>query len=189
MANQLVPYIQDEQKWIKNYMAQVRKQIEPKEMMKVIKEKPVQPSIVLPTMQLVAQAESELKHQQNEAPVFAPIKATPEFESTHSASLTARRRRRRRTTTTKRKHKTKEQPKKKKKKTTQKKKRSSAHLRVIFNWSSTMAKMFIQSDDADVKELAVFETPPTNTSVTERCFLNFHPVSQMSFTSQWRDSL
>ena len=113
-------------------MAQVRKQIKPKEMMKVIKEKPVQPSIILPTMQLVAQAESELKRQQNEAPVFAPIKATPEFESTHSASLTAKERRRR-TTTTKRKCKTKEQPKKKRKKTTQKKKRSSAHLRDIFN--------------------------------------------------------
>ena len=130
MANRLVPYIQDEQKWIKHYMAQARKQIKPKEMMKVIKEKPVQPSIVLPTMQLVAQAESELKRQQNEAPVFAPIKATPEFESTHSASLTAKGRR---TTTTKRKCKTKEQPKKKKKKTTQKKKRSSGHLRDIFN--------------------------------------------------------
>ena len=111
-------------------MAQARKQIKPKEMMKVIKEKPVQPSIILPTMQLVAQAESELKRQQNEAPVFAPIKATPEFESTHSASVTAKGR----TTTTKRKHKTKEQPKKKKKKkTTQKKKRSSTHLRDIFN--------------------------------------------------------
>ena len=111
-------------------MAQVRKQIKPKEMMKVIKEKPIQPSIILPTMQLVAQAESELKRQQNEAPVFAPIKATPEFESTHSASVTAKGR----TTTTKRKHKTKEQPKKKKKKkTTQKKKRSSAHLKDIFN--------------------------------------------------------
>ena len=130
MANRLVPYIQDEQKWIKHYMAQARKQIKPKEMMKVIKEKPVQPSIVLPTMQLVAQAESELKRQQNEAPVFAPIKATPEFESTHSASLTAKGGT---TTTTKRKCKTKEQPKKKKKKTTQKKKRSSAHLRDIFN--------------------------------------------------------
>ena len=130
MANRLVPYIQDEQKWIKYYMAQARKQIKPKEMMKVIKEKPVQPSIILPTMQLVAQAELELKRQQNEAPVFAPIKATPEFESTHSASLTAKGR----TTTTKRKRKTKEQPKKKKKKkTTQKKKRSSAHLRDIFN--------------------------------------------------------
>ena len=71
-------------------MAQAQKQIKPKEMMKVIKEKPVQPSIVLPTMQLVAQAESELKCQQNEAPVFAPIKATPEFESTHSTSVTAK---------------------------------------------------------------------------------------------------
>ena len=129
MANRLIPYIQDEQKWIKHYMAQVRKQIKPKEMMKVIKEKPVQPSIVLPTMQLVAQAESELKHQQNEALMFAPIKATPELESTHSASVTAKGR----TTTTKRKCKTKEQPKKKKKKTTQKKKRSSTHLRNIFN--------------------------------------------------------
>ena len=88
----------------------------------------MQPSIVLPTMQLVAQAESELKCQQNEAPVFAPIKATQEFESTHSMSVTAKGR-----TTTKRKCKTKEQPKKKKKKTTQKKKRSSAHLRDIFN--------------------------------------------------------
>ena len=130
MANRLVPYIQDKQKWIKHYMAQARKQIKPKEMMKVIKEKPVQPSIILPTMQLVAQAESELKRQQNEAPMFAPIKATPGFESTHSASMTAKGR----TTTTKRKCKTKEQPKKKKKKkTTQKKKRSSAHLRDIFN--------------------------------------------------------
>ena len=128
MANRLVPYIQDEQKWIKHYMAEARKQIKPKEMMKVIKEKPIQPSIILPTMQLVAQAESELKCQQNEAPVFAPIKATPEFESTHSASLTAKGR-----TTTKRKRKTKEQPKKEKKKTTQKKKRSSTHLIDIFN--------------------------------------------------------
>ena len=71
-------------------MAQAWKQIEPKEMMKLVKEKPVQPSIVLPTMQLVAQAESELKHQQNEAPVFAPVKATQEFESTHSSSVTAK---------------------------------------------------------------------------------------------------
>ena len=130
MANRLVPYIQDEQKSIKHHMAQARKQIKPKEMMKVIKEKPVQPSIVLPTMQLAAQAESELKRQQNEAPVFAPIKGTPEFESTHSASLTAKGTT---TTTTKRKRKTKEQPKKKKKKTTQKRKRSSTHLRDIFN--------------------------------------------------------
>ena len=102
MANQLVPYIQDEQKWIKHCMAQARKQIKPKEMMKLIKEKTVQPSIALPTMQLIAQAELEFKRQQNEAPVFAPIKATPEFESTHSSSVTAKGR-----TTTKRKCKAK----------------------------------------------------------------------------------
>ena len=53
-------------------------------------------------MKLVAQAESEFKCQQNEAPVFAPIKATPEFESTCSSSVTAKGR-----TTTKRKCKTK----------------------------------------------------------------------------------
>ena len=47
-----------------------------------------------------------------------------------------------------------------------------------------MAKMFIQSDDADVKELAVFETPPpTNTLVMERRFLNFHPVSGITPTT------
>ena len=46
-----------------------------------------------------------------------------------------------------------------------------------------MAKMFIHSDDADVKELAVFETAPTNTSVTERHFLNFHPVSSITPTT------
>ena len=76
MANRLVPYSQDEQKWTSHYMAQDMKQIKPKEMTKPLKEKMVQPSIILPTMQLVAQAESELKCQKNEAPVFEPIKAT-----------------------------------------------------------------------------------------------------------------
>ena len=88
MANCLVPYTQDEQKWTSHYMAQAMKQIKPKEMTKPLKEKMVQPSIVLPTMQLVAQAESELKHQKNEAPVFEPIKATPQFESSNSSPST-----------------------------------------------------------------------------------------------------
>ena len=70
MANCLVPYSQDEQKWTSHYMAQAMKQIKPKELTKPLKEKMVQPSIVLPTMQLVAQAESELKCQKNEVPVF-----------------------------------------------------------------------------------------------------------------------
>ena len=43
--------------------------------------------------------------------------------------------------------------------------------------------MIIQSNDADVKELAVFEIPPTNTLVMERCFLNFHPVSGITPTT------
>ena len=88
MANCLVPYTQDEQKWTSHYMAQVMKQIKPKEMTKPLKEKMVQPSIVLPTMQLVAQAESELKCQKNEAPIFEPIKATPPFESSNSSPST-----------------------------------------------------------------------------------------------------
>ena len=43
--------------------------------------------------------------------------------------------------------------------------------------------MFILSNDANVKELAIFETPPTNTSVMERCFLNFHLVSGITPTT------
>ena len=48
----------------------------------------VQPSIVLPTIQLVAQTEPELKCQKNEALVFEPIKATPQFGSFNSSPLT-----------------------------------------------------------------------------------------------------
>lgn len=39
-----------------------------------------------------------------------------------------------------------------------------------------MAKVYKHSDDAVVKQLAIFETPPTNTSVREKRFLNVHPV-------------
>ena len=90
----LLPYMQDEQKWTSHYMAMAMKQIKPKEMTKPLKEKMaikrVQPFIVLPTMQLVAQAKSELKCQKNEVPVFSdePIKATPQFESSNSSPLT-----------------------------------------------------------------------------------------------------
>ena len=65
----------------------------------------VQPSIVLPTMQLVAQAESELKCQKNEAPVFEPIKATPQFESSNSSPLTIKQNTRKHKAPSKRKHK------------------------------------------------------------------------------------
>ena len=118
MANCLVPYTQDEQKWASHYMAQAMKQIKPKEMTKPLKEKMVQPSIVLPTMQLVAQAGSELKCQKNEAPVFEPIKATPQFESSNSSPLTLK--------WSTRKHKA---PSKKK----HKKIKSSAQFRDMFN--------------------------------------------------------
>ena len=46
-----------------------------------------------------------------------------------------------------------------------------------------MAKISEHSDDADVKQLALFETPPTNTSVEERHYVNFHPVSGITPTS------
>ena len=69
-------------------MAQTMRQIKPREMTKPLKEKIVQPSIVLPTMQLVAQAESEFKHQKNETPIFESIKATPQFESSKSSPST-----------------------------------------------------------------------------------------------------
>ena len=118
MANRLVPYTQDEQKWTSHYMAQAMKQIKPKEMTKPLKEKMVQPSIILPTMQLVAQAESELKCQKNEAPVFEPIKATPQFESSNSSPSTIKRNTR----------KCKAQSKK-----THKKAKSSTQFRDIFN--------------------------------------------------------
>ena len=118
MANHLVPYTQDEQKWTSHYMAQAMKQIKPKEMTKPLKEKMVQPSIMLPTMQLVAKAESELKCQKNEAPVFEPIKATPQFESSNSSPSTIKR--------NTRKHKAQS-------KKTHKKAKSSTQFRDIFN--------------------------------------------------------
>ena len=40
-----------------------------------------------------------------------------------------------------------------------------------------MAKIFEHSEDADMKWLALFETPCTNTSVEERYYINFHPIS------------
>ena len=43
--------------------------------------------------------------------------------------------------------------------------------------------MFKHSEDADVKQLSIFETPPTNTSVREKHFLNFHPISAITTCS------
>ena len=90
MALRLVPCKQDEEKWVKHYMAQAMKQVKPKEMTKPIKEVKLQPKYVLPTAQLVAQAESEMKQQKKEMPVFTPIKATPEFASEHTSVVTVK---------------------------------------------------------------------------------------------------
>ena len=46
-----------------------------------------------------------------------------------------------------------------------------------------MAKIFEHSDNADIKQLALFETPPTNTSEEERHKVNFHPVPGITQTS------
>ena len=76
MANQLVPFIQDEKKWTEHYMAQARKQIAAAVRVPQLKEfvqpEIVQPKLISPIAKLLAQAESELKHQQNERPVFTP---------------------------------------------------------------------------------------------------------------------
>ena len=81
MAYRLVPYIQDSKKWIDHYMTQAMKQAKRKELTKEYKEKDVKPTIVLPTRQMVAQAESEMRHEKEEKPIFEPIKIKPTFKS------------------------------------------------------------------------------------------------------------
>ena len=88
MAVQLVPYMQDEKKWTDHYLAQAMKQIKPVELTKQLKERAVNPSIVLPTMQLAAQAKSEMKREKDQSQVFAPIKITPEFETAVTSTPT-----------------------------------------------------------------------------------------------------
>lgn len=97
MAVQLVPYTQDEQKWLQHYLAQARKQLHNPELTKQFKEKSiVRPSIVLPTMQLAEQAKSQAKREKGQSEIFAPVKITPEFEnessSTHSTKQTSHKR-------------------------------------------------------------------------------------------------
>ena len=75
MANQLVPFIQDEKKWTEHYMAQARKQIaatQVPQLKEFVQPEIVQPKFISPIAKLLAQAESELKHEQNERPVFTP---------------------------------------------------------------------------------------------------------------------
>ena len=101
MANVLVPYKQDEEKWMQHYLEQAEKQLKPEEIMKEVKNKEIHPNYVTPASQLIAQSQSELKRErraEKELPVtFAPIKATPEFIASvshygHSKGSTSRKR-------------------------------------------------------------------------------------------------
>ena len=85
MANRLVPFIQDEKKWTEHYMAQARKQIAAAARVPQLKEI-VQPKFISPIAKLLAQAESELKREQNERPVFTPIVARPEFDKSENTT-------------------------------------------------------------------------------------------------------
>ena len=72
-----------------NTLKQAEKKFKPQEMMKEVKEKEVHPNYVSPASQLITQAESELKRERKEIPaVFAPIKATPEFDTPISHNRT-----------------------------------------------------------------------------------------------------
>ena len=90
MANRLVPFIQDEKKWTEHYMAQARKQIAAAARVPQLKEfvqpEIVQPKFISPIAKLLAQAESELKREQNERPVFTPIVARPGFDKSENTT-------------------------------------------------------------------------------------------------------
>ena len=84
----LVPYKQDGPKWKEHYMKKAMQQLHPNEMTRPHRETSVKPNLVLPTTQMLAQVKSELKRDQKDQTVFAPIKATPDF-STPSTSTPA----------------------------------------------------------------------------------------------------
>ena len=100
MAVQLVPYTQDEKKWTDHYLAQAMKQMRPTELTKQLKEQAtVHPSLVLPTTQLVAQAQSEMKREkQKQTEIYAPVLITPEFEEQVTPSTTVKENTRKKTT-------------------------------------------------------------------------------------------
>ena len=82
--NFLVPYKQDEEKWVKHYVERAMLQVNPDPMTVVVKpQKPVIAKVVTPTAQYIAQAKVEAQKQMKdeyESPeVYTPIKATPEW--------------------------------------------------------------------------------------------------------------
>ena len=134
MANRLVPFIQDEKKWTEHYMTQARKQIAATrvpQLKEFVQPEIVQSKFISPIAKLLAQAESELKHEQNERPVFTPIVPRPEFDKSENTTGSTE------DTKVNIEDEDEVQPSKRKKTygcTQQKgKKRASLHLRDIFN--------------------------------------------------------
>ena len=69
-------------------MAQARKQIATRvpQLKEFVQSEIVQPKLISPLAKLLAQAEFELKHKQNERPVFTPIVARPEFDKSENTT-------------------------------------------------------------------------------------------------------
>ena len=90
MAVELIPYVQDEKRWTDHYMAQAMKQMKSVEVTKPLHEQNIHPSIVLPTMQLAAQAQSEMQREKTGHEVYAPVKIRPEFHSAATSSAASK---------------------------------------------------------------------------------------------------
>ena len=78
--------MQDKDKWTEHYREKGRRQAKRREMTKPFKEGEVKTSLILPTTQLEAQAKSELKRDQKDPEVYAPIKATPQFNTPNTST-------------------------------------------------------------------------------------------------------
>lgn len=130
----LVPYVQDGPKWKEHYIKKALEQIHGKDMTRPHKETPVHANLVLPTTQMLAQVKSELKRDQKEQTVFAPIKPTPEFAapstSTEAVEVRTTRKRKAPAAATSSDKKKKAAPAKKKKNT---KRTNLGKRRDIFN--------------------------------------------------------
>ena len=80
--NTLVPFVQNEEKWIKYYVKQAQKQVHPDDMTKPVPQACVRQTLVSPTEQVMDQVKSEVNKEKKligKGEVYAPIKAVPEF--------------------------------------------------------------------------------------------------------------
>ena len=86
VANRLVPYIQDVNKWTEHYISKARRQTQGEEMLKDIQMCSIRPTVVSEHVQLMAQAKSDLNKEKVDVyERHAPIKAKPEFEESQSS--------------------------------------------------------------------------------------------------------